>query len=64
MMKGINKAGPWLWYLLALAILPLDGAGVVEEDVLVPSATASSAMRVVPDAVVSQRQWIWKACVL
>ncbi|WP_280564576.1 bifunctional diguanylate cyclase/phosphodiesterase [Chromohalobacter sp. 48-RD10] len=64
MMKGINKAGPWLWYLLVLAILPLDGAGVVEGDVLVPSATASSAMLVVPDAVVSQRQWIWKACAL
>ncbi|MCK0743713.1 putative bifunctional diguanylate cyclase/phosphodiesterase [Chromohalobacter nigrandesensis] len=54
MLKGINKSGPWLWYLLVLAILPLDGAGAAEDDAPGPSATASSAMIVVPSQLALQ----------
>ncbi|SOC56234.1 EAL domain, c-di-GMP-specific phosphodiesterase class I (or its enzymatically inactive variant) [Chromohalobacter canadensis] len=54
MGKGINKTGPWLWYLLVLAILPLDRVGAAEDDASVPSATASNAMIVVPSQLALQ----------
>ncbi|MCK0714412.1 putative bifunctional diguanylate cyclase/phosphodiesterase [Chromohalobacter sarecensis] len=53
MLKGIDKtkAKPWLWYLLVLALLPLEGAGAAEDDAPVPSATTPTAMIVVPSQI-------------